>query len=330
VKGNGTLDFWQYDPYVSSGYKWSQQPDVPAGARTIKEGAGLAGIDVGANAHVYLLKGSGTTEFYRYVAGVGWQTMAQAPTGKSGKPFKNGSCLTLDADHQTLYALKGSYNEFFAYSIAANSWTTLTPLPLTGSAGRKKAKDGASLAYHGGTVYALKGGNTNEFWAYSLATQTWTSREDMPAGSKKVKAGGGLTYSAADNALFAFRGNNTREFWCYAPLPSGKDQEPPQQEANSAAIVGPAIPFALGITPNPTHGAVLVRYSLSQPGLARLRLFDCSGRLIQTLFAGLRAPGANSLVFTPAALARGIYILKLEALGSTQPARVLTEKLIIE
>jgi hypothetical protein len=88
--------------------------DVPTGGgKTVKEGAGAAGVTVNDTGYVYLLKGSGTDEFCCYnTLTNAWETKASAPYGASGKPFKHGSCLAgTRADR--LYALKGSYNEFF-------------------------------------------------------------------------------------------------------------------------------------------------------------------------------------------------------------------------
>ena len=66
TKGNGTLEFWCYDPAASPGSRWTQMADVPAGTKALKEGVGLAAVNISGADYVYLLKGSGTYEFYRY------------------------------------------------------------------------------------------------------------------------------------------------------------------------------------------------------------------------------------------------------------------------
>jgi hypothetical protein len=223
AKGNNTLDFWRYNPDVGH---WTQLADVPTGGgKTVKEGAGAAGVTVNGTGYVYLLKGSGTDEFYCYnTVTDAWETKASAPYGASGKPFKHGSCLAGNGADR-LYALKGSYNEFFAYDIAGNSWSTKTSLPLVGISGKKKkVKDGAGLTSFGGRVYALKGDNTLEFWQYRTDSDHWAQKLDMPVGGGKKVKGGGAIAGAGDH-FYALKGNNTFEFYSCHPydqvLPPG-------------------------------------------------------------------------------------------------------------
>ena len=106
----------------------------------------------GAADYIYLLKGSGTFDFYRYdVATDVWDlTLPTAPGGVSGKPYKNGSSITFDGS-DTIYCLKGSYNEFAAHSISGRTWTTRDTLPRIAPPNTKKVKvkDGSQIAYAG-------------------------------------------------------------------------------------------------------------------------------------------------------------------------------------
>jgi hypothetical protein len=65
VKGNNSLEFWEYDPCRSEGYKWQQLPDAPAGSKRIKKGGSLAAACASDTAYIYLLKGNKTREFAR-------------------------------------------------------------------------------------------------------------------------------------------------------------------------------------------------------------------------------------------------------------------------
>ena len=218
AKGNNTLDWWQYDP---SARTWIQKADVPTGAKNLKEGVGSAAVKIGSDNYVYLLRGSGTYDFYRYNTATDvWDiTLPTAPGGVSTKAYKNGSSITYDGN-DTIFCLKGSYNEFAAYSISGKTWVSKDPLPLVAppSTKKKKVKDGSQIAYAGSVVYALKGGNTDEFWFYPADSHRWIHGTDLTVGAKRVKGGGALTYSEGDSRLYAFRGNNTREFWTYGPI----------------------------------------------------------------------------------------------------------------
>jgi hypothetical protein len=321
VKGNNTLEFWLYDPRLSgtATYPWSQEADVPSGAKAVKEGAGMVRLMFNdSTPYVYLLKGSGTYEFYRYDRRTdAWATMASAPRGTSGKSYKNGSCLAHDGA-RTIYALKGSYNEFFSYSIDSNVWTLRTSLPMVGSGGKKKkVKDGAALAYFEDAVYALKGGNTRELWRYDPATGTWTQLEDMPlGGGKLVKGGGALT--AGSDALYAFKGNNTLEFWSYCPVLA----RAPSLGASDRSLSASKARLMLGS--NPARGMPGFSFSLPQPGEVSLKLYDLGGRLVATLAKGRYAAGSYSS-FTPHAssLAQGIYILRFAAPGTFEERKLV-------
>jgi hypothetical protein len=93
----------------------------------------------------------------------------------------------------------------------------------------KRVKDGAALAYYVESdtdyyLYAFKGNGRYEFYRYSIMTNTWTSKESIPAqnaiGKKKgVKKGGTLT--EADGFIYGTKGNNTIDFWQYNPHSTG-------------------------------------------------------------------------------------------------------------
>ncbi len=323
AKGNNTLEFWCYDPSKPAGQHWGQLADVPPGAKNLKEGAGMVAVDN----HIYLLRGSGTTDFYRYNIDVpGWETMALAPTGNSLKPYKNGSSIAYDGG-DTIWCLKGSYNEFAAYSVSGNIWVTKDTLPRKSppSTKKTKVKDGSQIASdHNGLVYALKGGNTNEFWTYKCSDHAWYTAAPMPTLSKKVKGGGGLTYSAKTHMLYAFRGNNTLEFWVFNPFSALMAPEHKNDGAMSAGLqnIGD---FKLSISPNPFTSLTHVSYTLPKSGSVALRLYDVAGQLVTTLAQGYTLAGNHSALLNADKLAHGIYLLKFESEGYST-----TSKLIIE
>jgi len=332
TKGNGTYDFWHYDP---AGGGWAQKADVPVGAKKVKEGTSAvhvsihySGPDADSN-FVYLLKGSSTFEFYRYNTETDlWSApLANAPGGASGKPYKNGSSIAYDGG-DTIWCLKGSYNEFAAYSISGNNWVTKELLPFVAPPGTKKAKvkDGSGTAAVGRTVYALKGGNTNELWYFFADANHWAHGTDLTVGLKKVKGGGALTYSDGDEALYAFRGNGTREFWHYGPVASfdvfAANSGPKAVQGLTAL---PRTEFALRIAPNPFARAAAITYSLPEAGAVSLKLYDVSGKLVTVLARGNATAGSHGALVDAEKLARGIYLLKFESENYTT-----TEKLIIE
>jgi hypothetical protein len=329
AKGNSTLDWWEYAPGTGGRGVWTQKADVPAGAKNVKEGCGSASVRLGGVDYIYLLKGSGTYEFYRYDAAAdAWVTMPGAPLG-GGRPYKTGSALTSDGTNM-VWALKGTYHEFFGFDVAGQSWTTRENLPFGFS--RKKAKDGAGLAHDEDNLYCLKGGNTNELWVFETAANRWWLGDPMgvsPAG-RRVKNGGALAAATGRSALYAFRGNNTLEFWSYGvPI---LDEEPVLAKAPGGVQNGgaPAIAeFGLRISPNPVAASPnpSVSYFLPMSGNVALKLYDISGKLVSTFVDGHCSAGSYSysLLSTHRSLAAGVYLLELQACGLR-----LNRKLVIE
>jgi hypothetical protein len=339
IKGNSCYDFWQYDPTMPSGTRWTEKADA-LGPKPIKEGSGLAAVtveypDQTDTNYIYLLKGSGTFEFYRYNIQTGaWQSLADAPGGNSTKPFKDGSCLTYDRG-DTIYALKATYNEFFAYSISGGTWQTRDTMPKISPPGtaKKKVKAGAGVAYSGRAVYALKGDNTNEFWLYNCNDLKWYTDDPMPTVTKKVNGGGALCLAPDVQSLFALRGNNTLEFWEYGPVPidlfSFSTRPEPKDIQSQSEVRSPQ--FALGITPDPFTSSLnpLISYSLPVAGNITLALYDVSGRLVCSIARGYHSAGSYScsLLATHCSLASGVYVLRLSSDAEGSP---LCRKLVIE
>jgi N-acetylneuraminic acid mutarotase len=335
AKGNNTLEWWQYDPAKSGTptYPWTQMTDIPTGAKFVKEGTGAATVQIGDTSYIYFLRGSSGQDFLRYnTSNKTWQAMTPAPSGVSGKSYKDGSCLTVNNNGTVIYALKGSYNEFYSYDVATNTWTTLTSLPLTGSAGKKKkAKSGAGLAFHAGYAYVLKGNNTEEFWSYQADSSRWTQRQDIPAGSgKRVKGGGALT--AANDKLFAFKGNNTLDFFKYGLSAYGLQLTAnglPAQDNLQSAFRNPqselGISLRLSASICGSSSPIRIDYTLPRAGNATIKLYDITGQFITTLAEGYHTAGTSSLRLSPSSLPSGIYLLKL-----TTETMTATTKLIIE
>jgi hypothetical protein len=328
AKGNNTIEWWQYDPNAPTGtFPWSQMADVPAGAKNVKEGTGAAAVQRGDTNFIYLLKGAGTTEFYRFNTGANaWESRASAPAGASGKSYKNGSALCANESNSKLYAVKGSYNEFSEYDIATDVWTAKTGLPLIGASGKKKkVKDGAGLAYHGGYVYAVKGGNTVEFWKFMADSNTWTESGSIPAGSgKNVKGGGAIVYAPSQVALYVTKGNNTPDFFRYGLAFDFAVTATPAQP-NATGTASSLTTYELAASPNPFTGVLAISYALPKPGDVSLRVFDVSGKLVTTLYQGYAGAGRYTARLDGNRLARGIYLLKFTSSGYTSTSKLILE-----
>ncbi|MFO7639562.1 MAG: T9SS type A sorting domain-containing protein [bacterium] len=337
VHGNNTVAFWKYDIAAN---EWTGLADVPLGpsGKRVKGGGDLVYVTAADSAYLYFLKGD-RLEFYRYdIASGQWQQLADAPVGIRNR-FKRDGWLAWDGE-SSIYAHKPNYfdrgnntHEFWRYDIAGDSWYSqqLAGMPLFGLHGgrikRKKAKDGGAGAYDAGQIFAIKGGNTQQFWAYDVAADTWTEQDTVPTfGStgrrRRVNAGADLV-GYGGGAFFALKGNKTVEMWRYV-VPMGYAAQPrPERGGVMAGELPAGAPF-VKLGPNPvTSGLATLRYSLPKAGPASIRVFDVSGRNV--LSRGLVASRSGAVSLDLRSLSAGIYLVKLEAAGYSA-----TQKLVLQ
>jgi hypothetical protein len=319
TKGNNKQGFYKYDATANA---WVQKRDVPLGLsnKKVKGGTDVVWAYKGSTGSPYLLKGY-KNEFYRYDVNVdSWKTLSPAPVGSSMR-YNPGSWLAYDDVNRRIYAFKAKYHEFYSYNIDKDSWSAaLTPMPRAGSAGTKKAKDGSCGTYTGGSVYALKGGNTWEFWKYSIASNSWAEKEQIPLGVNKKKVKAGADIVTAVGALYATKGNKTDELWMY--VPGGFLFEAPRHDGMVAGKT--VIAQGMSISPNPPAGGfAALRYSLPKAGAAELSVYDVAG---QRVVAQALAAGRNGIVNLDLRhLSNGVYLVKLTAEGFAA-----TQKLVVQ
>jgi hypothetical protein len=94
--------------------------------------------------------------------------------------------------------------------------------------------------------------------------------------------------------------------------------------------VGPIEPVALMFerpSPNPFSTTTTIAFTLAEGGPARLRLYDCSGRMVRELASGNLPPGRHRLTWDGTGMdgrrqRSGVYFAQLESGGRTATKRV--------
>jgi hypothetical protein len=94
------------------------------------------------------------------------------------------------------------------------------PFISSTSSKAKKSKDGGSATWFFDRILALKGGNTQEFWCYNTATDSWRELDTMPRVAytnkkKRVNRGADIIHIGETSLIYALKGNRTLEFWQY-------------------------------------------------------------------------------------------------------------------
>ena len=211
---------------------WIQRDDIPIGNRRRKvKGAALCYNP--DKAEVYALKGGNENTVWVFDLASGeWDSLTSMPENPSGRRAKYGCDLAYDPDHGTegrLWATKGGgKTDFYYYDIAANLWVERKPVYLR-VFDYRPPKKGAAIDYApsvglDGSVYAILGNNTNLFWRYDIATDTWLTAPDIPTNPflpgqsrfKRAKHGADLMYG--DGRIYCIKGNNSYEVYGYDPI----------------------------------------------------------------------------------------------------------------
>jgi len=171
-RGNGTYDFWKFDPDAAAGARWVGPQQVNNGTNgTVGTGGDLIwNQGSGATNYVYCIRGGNTANFYRYnVATNTWTTMSNVSYGNVNNDVKgtwyNG----------TLYFPR--YNSTTVYTFDGSNWGTVSDLlPAV-------AYDGAAMAYNSGDnrIYILRGGGTQTMYYRSTSGGAWSTAANIAA-----------------------------------------------------------------------------------------------------------------------------------------------------
>jgi hypothetical protein len=316
VKGYKTFEFYRYDPALG----WTELTPIPAGPKGKAPcgGTAIAHAVVNDTGRVYLLKGTSTSEFFRYnTVTDSWEPLPDAPGGLSGKlKYKVGSSLAVQGD-SLVYCLKGYYNEVFRFDPRSNLWLEgQTTVPFVGATGRKKkVKGGGGMVVGGGRLAVLKGGNTCEFWRLEGADSSWREYPELPRGlsGRRVKDGGGLTYSG--DAYYATKGAKTNELWRFT-LYGGDEQ------IQARRLSGASAHQHMTLWPNPLpQGAVLQVQLGGQVSQVSVSVVDAAGRVRQSLQGSSDRGGRLSVPLR--ALEPGVYFVLADDGRGTSRAKLL-------
>jgi hypothetical protein len=202
--------------------------------------------------------------------------------------------------------------------------------------GFRRVKNGGSLTNQGQTLFALKGGNTQQFWHYNFASDSWKRNTDIPlaASGRRVKPKLGAALAGAESTIFCLKGSSSYEFWEYCP---GVDTVPvfaepqPEREGVMAGVVGLDLSTPwLAAYPNPARAGLNISYNITSAAPTRLRVYDAAGKVVTSLWDATRSRGQyvarwSGLATNGGQVPAGIYFVKLES-GDTR----LTQKLIIQ
>jgi len=215
LKGNNTCEFDRLDAAM---FSWSALDPIPElgrdnEPRTVKEGGTLAQV----GGKFYATKGGNCLEFWEYdpaaAQGCRWTQKADVPAGAAGVHSGASATGVSIGINRYVYFLKASATfEFYRYDVANDNWQAMATAP--GPEGQE-FKTGSSISFDGtDTIFALKG-IFNKFYAYSVATNTWSGKPDLPPGPNNKQAKGGAAICHHLRHTYCLKGSNSQEFWIF-------------------------------------------------------------------------------------------------------------------
>ena len=105
-----------------------------------------------------------------------------------------------------------------------------------------------------------------------------------------------------------------------------------QGPTTTSAPSGAGIPVTFDLLqnyPNPFNPTTTIRYQLPSQSDVTLKVFDVLGREVATIVSGIEDPGFKSVLFDASTLASGVYIYRLQAVGSNGEHFTQMKKLML-
>lgn len=186
------------------------------------------------------------------------------------------------------------------------------------------ARGGTNIATSSGTLDVVAGSGLRKVG------------NELTHSAPKAPANGAVSFeftftapSAAGSAiLYAngnsvnFNGNSTGDQWNFAPN---------KTVIISATSSAPQQPRPVGFElaqnfPNPFNPSTTIQFTLPQDDVVRLKIFDASGREVQTLVSGRSSRGTHTVSFNATNLASGVYLYRLETSTFSETKKMLLIK----
>lgn len=171
------------------------------------------------------------------------------------------------------------------------------------------------LPVNGTTLYIL-GTSTGVYSTTFLngANTVWTQEAASELGNTVVES---VTSRVSDQRIAV--GTHGRGIFIGMPLPSVSVESPPAAGIHEQTRVTQNYP-------NPFQATTTIDYTLKEPGIVSLRLFDPTGRRVKTLIRQQSQPnGSYSFLFDSGTLPSGMYIYELEVRPFLSSASVFRE-----
>jgi len=325
-------DFWEYDPNLDI---WTQRADYIGGPQYYGIGFGIGSKGYIGTGFYFL-----TNTFYEYDPAFNtWTQKASfGGTGRGGAVgFSNGSKGYIGTGQD----VNGIYqNDFWEYDPATNVWTQKAVFEGTG----REFAVGFSIGIRGYVGTGITSSEIrNDFWEYtpdtslcsiptniSVTNITSSSAKlnwDAVAGAEgykvryKVSNISGWTTKSTTGTSKTINGlsPNTSYKWevktyCQiAPQSIRSDWSSRQSFTTGSSRVGDEVlqQISFQIYPNPAQDHATIQFILPQSAHVYIKVYDVSGKEIETLLDGDLEKGDHSLPLNILHFSKRVYLVKM-------------------
>jgi len=84
--------------------------------------------------------------------------------------------------------------------------------------------------------------------------------------------------------------------------------------------------YITGMTPNPFNSSTTIGFTLNEPGMVNLSVYNIQGQRVAELFNDIRQAGEHSITWDASDYPSGVYFARLEAGGSSKTAKMVLLK----
>lgn len=180
--------------------------------------------------------------------------------------------------------------------------------------------EGMLLKFEDATVTSTNPDGDRDFGEFAFSSDG-TEANDLRADDSSNDIPDGFNATLAVGQGITIQGYLTETFGNYKLIPISTD-DIVLGPVSVGTGPGEARVEIQSAFPNPTAGAVRVRFALATPGEVSLRVYDATGREVATLAEGAFGADTHEVSGSLSGLASGVYVVRLQAGGESATARV--------
>jgi hypothetical protein len=222
----------------------------------------------------------------------------------------------------------GALGDLWVFDLSTELWSELTP--VSGPDPRWFSTFEYDRVNHRVTMFSGNRntlGKANDVWVFDLSLNEWV--ELFPAGTPPTaRDGAAAIHVASEDRFYVFGGESTvklNDIWSLDNL------------SDTPTGIGGAVPVTDGRIvlhqnyPNPFNPSTVIRFTLPEPSLVAVDVFDVRGRRVRVLVRGHRGSGPHTVSWDGMddagdPVGSGVFLYRLQAGVTIQTRKMVLIK----